>query len=253
MKKLLIVMLAVVMALSAFGCEAKFTEVPQEDYATTMAEFFAEETDLSVDTSNDYRTFAKATTGSTTIQSEIIKKGSGEDTEMLTEVKMTEDGETTIDAGVYIKDGYFYVQVAESPEYYLSAIKTKTPYIKGISELGIEFLDTFTDMTDSLFDLLDEVDFKDAEFIASIGKLEISGKAGSARKLRVTITETEGEYYSSTAVFTLAFDKNGSLTGISMTATIVTSQDCEVETMSTEVVIEKYSKRISFPNFNSWE
>jgi hypothetical protein len=251
-------MLTLVLATTAFACGDVYTEVPQTDYATTMAEFVGEETTLQVDTSKNFRTYAKismSAEGQTQeITSEIIKKGEGSTFELLTEVKVKENGAFSLNAGVYAKDGYFYVDVKESTAFGLPAVKTKSPYVPGVSELGVEFLDGFAAMTDYVFDALDEIDLTDAEFIASIGKLEVSGKAGSDRKLRITVDESDVENgITGSSTIILAFNKDGALTSISMTATTTITEDGASATTSVEVVIEKYSKNIGFPSFSSWE
>ena len=254
MKKLLMIVLTLALCFTAFACGETYTEVSEENYAETLNEFVGEENELTVGITNNVRIWMKTsesdgtTTEGTSI--EMIYTGEGEDLKVLMEMKELAGDTSSLMMGAYIADGYIY---AETPNYVDpdgENIKAKAPYSEVAAEMaGIQ------DAIDAINNALSEainIDTANAEFMASIGKLEISGNAGGDRKLRLTITKTDEETNSSSnGTITLAFDKDNKVTGLDMNATTTSTEDDATMTITVEMKIETCSS-ITFPSFEGF-
>lgn len=249
MKKLLLVLLAVILCMSSFACGETYTEVAEEDYVETMTEFVGEEAELTAgELTNNFRVYVKMVDGSEWMSTECISKGTGDELQMLAEVK-TKEGEADVQTIVatYVKDKKIYTQI-ENPlgDGVVKVSYDANPTLIAMYTTGVTGVNGAIELLTSTISL----DPADTEFIASIGKMEISGNKGGDRKLRLTITEGEqGTASYATGTVTLAFDKDNKVVGINMSFSMTTTEDGTSEVVSVELVVENYTGNISFPSF----
>lgn len=238
MKKLLLIVLTLALCLSAFACGGteNYTEVSEENYAETLEEFVGEEETLEIGLSKNVRVYVKMAEGANYLSTEMIYTGEGEDLNVLMELKTKEGEDPEEKTSAYVKDGFIYAEMGEA--------KVKLPYSETAAAMY-----RIGDAIDSIEQALAMIEFDpgDAEFIASLGKVEISGNAGGDRKLRLTVNESE-ESYTATGTIVLSFDKDNKLVGLDMNATM--TADGESSTM--EVKVESYTGSITFPSFNDY-
>lgn len=254
MKKVLLVLLTFVLAFSAFACGETYTEVPEEDYAETLTEFVGEENELTVGITNNVRIWMKETEsdGTTTEGAtvEMIYTGTGENLKVFIEMKEIVGTTTNLMIGSYITDGYIYAQTPNWTDPEGDPVKVKVPYSATTAEM-ME-IQNAVDALNAALERSIHIDPSDAEFLASIGKLEISGNKGGDRKLRMTVTETDEEYgITITGTITIAFNKDNKVVGLEMNATETETYDGETTTSTVEMKIEACSN-ITFPSLEGF-
>ena len=254
MKKVLLVFLTLALSLCAFGCNQPgetFTEVPEADRAETLSTFVNDEQPLTMGFSNDVRVYLKVTSSDGTATEGVVADmkfmGTGTNVKVFAEMKGIQNDVQTVLSVLAIDGTYIYAASPIDSEGNLA--KVKVPYTPEMAEeMGIP--DAMTAISSALNYMSEiELDPDDAEFMATIGKMEISGKAGADRSLRLTISETDADLgMAGNMVLTMKFNAENKVVGIAMTATIATTADDVTETQYIEVAIEKCTG-IAFPSF----
>ena len=248
MKKLLVAMLALVLAFTTFGCAANYTEVPQENYAATMAEFMGAENEISVECGNSYRTFVKYGTSAEYVSYEVVyRKQDDKPLQSLNRLITKEKDKDKATYAIYVKDNVLYTHLSEQVGL-ISAGKKKRDFNQTTANAIISAVELMTTGINSMLEGLENINLADTSFIATFSKVEIAGNAGGNRKLRITYSYGEND----TSVLTLSFDKNNVLTSVSGNSSQTVTDNGTTTTTTLEIVIEQYNKNISFPNLKDF-
>ncbi len=238
-RKIVGVLLAFALAAMCFGCgdAPSYSEVAEADYASTL-ESFADVTDEVVEGKGfGYELKMKMTMTYEGVTTETEATGKFV---FDAEGKMSAAAESKAksagveqNAKVYVDDQYLYMDVpAELSEMFGGKSKVK---------ISMDFGEDIVGEYDVLEEVLDMITATDA---SDIGKLEVSGKAGETRWLKITKKLEEGEIREP-SYMELKVDKDNKFQSVKMVMV-------EGESM-VEYEMKRFTGKVTLPDLSAYE
>lgn len=252
-KKVIGIVLALALAAMCFGCgEVQYEEVAEADYASTIASFSDVATEIEAGKSFGYEITAKtkltdtdATTGESstsegTATSKFVFDAEGEVTVEMS-MSGSADGEE-VTASIYVDGEYFYANLSgELASMFGSAegeLKAKFPVDSTYSSM----LGGLVEAQNMLPSLISNILETDASEIA---KLEISGKEGADRWLKITVDMGEDAPEGAESYAELKVDKDNKFQSLK----VVLRED---ENNYMEYEMKRFSGTITVPDADSY-
>ena len=234
-KKLLGVLLALALAAMCFGCGGPaYTEVAEKDYATTIESFSDAIGKIEDETSGGFKMTMKqkAAEGEVNMTAEMWMTATEEIVKLDFSMK---EGSESIAMKVYVTDDTLYAEL--SGELAELAGKNKVKMSMNDSMAG-GFGGSYVEMVEQTFNgVLQQIATLDP---TSIGKLEVSGKEGEDRWLKITITEDGDE-----GTIEIKVDKDGNLAEIKVAG--------KGENMNSEMSMTRIFAEPTLPDLTAFE
>lgn len=247
-KRIAGILLALALAAVCFGCgEPKYSEVAAEDYAATLASFEGVTTEVADSKNFGYEMDIKlkmtmaGTTSEGKANAKFLFDAEGNMTASydmdVSAAGMGENVDGKIKA--YMADGWMYMEYPAALAEEIGISKVKMP-IGTSTGGGINSMPTLDDLLLSMF----EADVSD------FAKVEISGKEGEDRWLRVTTKEdVEGG-----GTFTMQVDKDNKFKSMSAKMSMDMTEGFLSMSMDYEITMKRFSGTITAPaDLDSYE
>ncbi len=238
-RKIVGVLLAFALAAVCFGCgdAPSYSEVAEADYASTLESFTSVTNEVVTGKSFGYELKMKMKTTADNVTTEVETTGKfvfDAEGKMLASVESNAKvaGEEQ-KAQVYVDGEYLYMEVpAELAEMFDGKTKVKISMDLGESMVG---------QYDVLGELLGQITSMPPD---SIGKFEVSGKAGETRWLKITEKLEEGEDREA-SYMELKVDKDNKFQTVKMV--MIEGED------RMEYEMKRFTGKINLPDLSAYE